>query len=177
MMFSGTYKSTLERTGKLPAGTYQLSVQLTEPGNFAGITPVQTRVFNLAAPQLPYLISPANHDSLEAKKAESAIIFRWTPLIPKTQEQPYYRLQVFDILPYQQPMQALRGNKNIWDRTGRRQRKYILRPQKSFTTDSIPKRFVWTIQTLDINQQPFIQTSGNGESRSEPFFFSVERRK
>jgi hypothetical protein len=133
-------------------------------------------VFNLTAPQLPYLITPVNNDSLQAKKSETAIIFRWTPLMPQPQQLPYYRLQVFEILPYQQPMQALRGNQPLLDQVVRGITQYIWRPQMSLSTDSIPKRFIWTVQTLNPNQQPYVPTAGNGESRSEPFMFFIRQR-
>jgi hypothetical protein len=175
MTFSGSYKSTLEKTGKLPAGTYQLEVQLVEPVVFGPLTPVQTRVFNLAAAQLPVLFLPVNNDSLEAKQSETAIIFRWTPLSPRPQALPYYRLQVFEILPYQQPMQALRGNQPILDQLLRNQTQFIWRPQMSFSSDSTGKKFIWSVQTLNSDQQPYDQTSGNGESRSEPFIFYIKR--
>ncbi|MCW3073614.1 MAG: hypothetical protein JWP69_683 [Flaviaesturariibacter sp.] len=171
--FSGSYKAILMKTGKLPAGTYQLSVQLVNFQNFAPITAEQTKIFNLVAPQLPYLIVPVQGATLQARKAETAIIFRWTPLLPKTAEMPFYRLQVFEVLSYQQPLQALRGNQPLLDITLKGQTQYNWRPQMSFTVDSIPKRFIWTIQTLNGNQQPFIQTASNGESRSEPFLFFI----
>jgi hypothetical protein len=174
MIFSGSYKTTLERTGKLPAGTYQLEVQLVMPSTYAALTGLQMRMFKLTAPQLPYLIMPMNNDSLNAKKAETAITFRWTPFIPRTSEQPYYRLQVFEILPNQQPLQALRGNQPLLDVTVRSITQYIWRPQISFSVDSTNKTFIWTVQTLNQAKQPYVQTDGNGESRSEPFIFWVK---
>lgn len=173
MTFAGSYQNSLIKTGQLPAGTYQLSVQLVEPGTFMPLTPVLSRTFNLTAPQLPYLIMPVNNDSLNAKAAETAIIFRWTPLIPQTQVQPYYRLQVFQILPFQQPLQALRGNQPVLDQLLRGQTQYIWRSQLPFATDTTARKFIWTVQTLNANQQPYIQTTGNGESRSEPFIFFI----
>ena len=44
-------------------------------------------------------------------------------------------------------------------------------------SDSLPTKFIWTIQTLDDNKQPVLQTDGNGESRSEPFIFSISSKK
>jgi hypothetical protein len=173
MVFNNAYKATLERTGQLAAGTYQLEVQLVAPGTFAPLTPVQTRLFNLTAPQLPYLIMPVNNDSLDAKRSETAIIFRWTPLVPRPAEQPYYRLQVFEVLGCQQPLQAMRGNQPLLDVQVRSQTQYTWRPQLPFSADTTRRKFIWTIQTLDANQRPFVQTGGNGESRSEPFVFYV----
>lgn len=173
MILNSPYKATLERTGRLPAGSYQLEVQLVEPGTFGPLTPLQTRLFNLVAAQLPVLMKPSDNDTLDARQAGTAIIFRWTPLSPSPQDLPYYRLQVFEVLPYQQPMQALRGNQPVLDQLLRGQTQFIWRPQMSFSTDSTGTKFIWTIQTLDFNQQPFEKTNGNGESRSEPRLFYV----
>jgi hypothetical protein len=174
MNFTGSFQNTLTRTGQLPSGTYQLSVQLVEPGTFMPLTPVLTRIFNLTAPQLPYLVLPVNNDSLNAKVAETAIIFRWTPLIPQPQVLPYYRLQVFQVLSYQQPLQALRGNQPVLDQVLRGQTQFIWRPQIAFSTDTTARKFIWTIQVLNASLQPYIQTNGNGEGRSEPFMFIIK---
>lgn len=173
MQFAASYKTTLEKTGKLPAGTYQLSVQLVDSRTYAPVTTVQAKIFNLVAPQLPYLIAPVDDATLNAKKAETAMIFKWTPLLPRTAEMPFYRLQVFEVLSYQQPLQALRGNQPLLDVTLKGQTQFNWRPQMSFSNDSILRRFIWTVQTLDASQRPYIQTSANGESRSEPFLFSI----
>lgn len=174
-MFNGSYKSTLERTGKLPSGTYQLSVQLVEPATLAGITPIQNKIFNLSAPQLPILIVPANGAVLDAKKSETAIIFRWTPVTSIPANQLQFRIQVFEILPNQQPMQALRANQPLLDQNINGQTQYIWRPQISFSIDSIPKKFIWSIQTLEgVTGRPLLK-EGSGESRSEPKVFIIKK--
>jgi hypothetical protein len=175
--FAPAYQQVLEKTGKLPAGTYQLDVQLVEPGMFGPLNPLQSRTFNLSAPQLPFLMTPLDKDTLSGRLSSSNIIFRWTPLAPQTTVIPYYRLQVFEVLPYQQNLQALRGNQPLLDKTLRGQTQYIWNPQISFFTDTTNRKFIWTIQTLDANQKPWVQTAGNGESRSEPRVFIVNRNK
>lgn len=174
-LFNGSYKSTLERTGKLPSGTYQLSVQLVEPATLAGITPIQNKIFNLSAPQLPILIVPANGAVLDARKSETAIIFRWTPVTSIPANQLQFRIQVFEILPNQQPMQALRANQPLLDQNINGQTQYIWRPQISFSIDSIPKKFIWSIQTLEgVTGRPLLK-EGSGESRSEPKVFIIKK--
>lgn len=174
-MFNGSYKSTLERTGKLPSGTYQLSVQLVEPATLAGITPIQNKIFNLSAPQLPILITPANGAVLDARKSETAIIFRWTPVTSIPANQLQFRIQVFEILTNQQPMQALRANQPLLDQNINGQTQYIWRPQMSFSIDSIPKKFIWSIQTLEgVTGRPLLK-EGSGESRSEPKVFIIKK--
>lgn len=176
MIFSGSYKSTLERTGKLPSGVYVLEVQLVNPVNFAAVSAVQSRSFNLVAQQLPMLQLPLHGDTIDVKTASTVIIFRWTPLIPRTAEQVYYRIQVFEILPFQQPLQALRANYPLLDKELRNTTQFIWRPQLALATDSLPKRFIWSIQALDSNHQP-VGTDNNPEARSEPYVFIIAKKQ
>ena len=175
MQFNGKYKSTLERTGKLPADNYQLSVQLLQPGNYQPLVVERTKNFNVAALQLPILVMPLNNAVLNNIAAQTAITFRWSPLSPATTTLPTYRLQVFEVLPNQQNVQALRSNQPLLDILLKRQTHYIWRPMLAFDiTDSIVAKFIWTIQTLDAQGLPAVQTDGNGESRSEPFVFTIQ---
>jgi hypothetical protein len=175
MNFSGTYRSTLEKTGKLPSGQYQLCVSILAPGTFQTLVAAKCRNFNLAAIQLPFLMMPANQSILKKEIAQTAITFRWTPVSPQSQAvQTSYRLQVFEVLPHQQTVQALRSNQPLLDITLRGMTQYIWQPRLAFNpTDSLPTTFIWTIQTLDANGLPLVQSDGNGESRSEPYVFKI----
>src|SRR5258705_3844341 len=75
MSFTGKFKTTLDRTGKLPADNYQLCVQLVTPISFAPITQPACRSFTIASILLPVLMMPADGAILDAIKSQSAIIF------------------------------------------------------------------------------------------------------
>jgi hypothetical protein len=175
MIFTGNYKNTLSRTGKLPAGVYILEVQLISPANYAVQSSLQSRSFNLAAQQLPVLMSPIDKDSLDVKIASAAITFRWTPLTARGTEQIYYRIQIFEVLPFQHPLQAMRGNYPLLDKEVSNLTQYIWTPQMAFATDSLPKKFIWTIQTLNSNHVP-LSSDNNIEARSEPFEFIIRKK-
>ena len=148
---------------------------MLQPTTFQLLTVARTKNFNVVALQLPILVMPINNDSLNRLVAQTAITFRWTPLIPKTQILPTYRLQVFEVLAYQQPIQALRSNQPLLDINLRGITQYIWQPRLAFNSaDTVPAKFVWTLQTLDNMGQPAVQTDGNGESRSEPFIFNIK---
>lgn len=180
MNFTGKYKQVLDRTGKLPADNYQFCVQLLSQGA-GGIQPLvasKCKNFTMAALQLPILVMPANNAVLNQLSAQTAITFRWTPLTPKTQMIATYRLQVFEVLANQQAMQALRSNQPLLDVSVKAATQYIWRPGLAFNaTDSLPVKFIWTLQTLDDIGLPAVQTDSNGESRSEPFIFIIETSK
>lgn len=178
MIFTGKYKTILERTGKLPSNNYQICVQPLTPDTYQPLATLKCKNFNLVAFQLPFLIIPNNNAELNKIVAQTAITFRWTPLTPITTAPPYYRIQVFEILAHQKPVQALRSNQPVLDEVVRAITQYIWQPRLSFiASDTLPLKFIWTIQTLDANKLPVLQTDGNGESRSEPFVFSISTKK
>lgn len=186
ILFTGKYKTSIQRTGKLPADNYILCVQLVKPVDYTPASASVCKTFYLASIQLPILMKPYSDEVLEGKIAQTAITFRWTPLVPRQSSAVTYRLQVFEILPAQQPMQALRSNQPLLDQEIRGTTQYIWRPQLSFlpppdifsdsTLDTKKNflRFIWTIQSLDALGLPVTQTDGNGEARSEPVSFFVK---
>lgn len=178
MVFTGKYKTSLQRTGKLPADNYTLCVQPVRPADYVPVGEVKCKSFYLVTTQLPVLMKPYNEEVLDVKLAQTAITFRWTPVVP-TQTYPVtYRLQVFEVLPTQSPVQALRSNQPLLDKEILSATQYIWRPQLSFINDDSSKlKFIWTIQTLDKAGTPVTQTDGNGEGRSEPIIFFVNPGK
>ena len=189
--FSGKYQNSLNRTGKLPGDSYQFCVELVEEATFAPIAPTQCRTFFVAGVQLPVLMMPANEQVLDLSKAQTAIMFRWTPLVPKPSTTMNYRLQVFEILAHQQPVQALRSNQPILDKIITGQTQFIWQPQgilgfadeivkdslnrKNTISDNIKqnKKFIWSIQSLDALQNP-IGVDANYEGRSEPILVIIK---
>jgi len=192
LVFTGKYLSAMQKTGKLPADNYMLCVQLLRLPDYAPASDPVCKNFYLAAYQLPILMVPANEQELNAKVAQTAIIFRWTPVVPASTTPVTYHIQVFEILENQQDVQALRSNQPLLDKNIIGATQFIWQPQISMMPysnekDSIStiqgkvrdgntqgKKFIWTIQTLDNAGQPLNQTEGNGESRSEPHVFYVK---
>ncbi len=196
IIFIGKYQSTLQRTGKLPADNYSLCVQLVRMPDYAPASAEVCKNFYLAAYQLPILMMPANEQELNAKTAQSAITFRWTPVSPASPTPVTYRIQVFEVLENQHDVQALRSNQPLLDRNIIGTTQFIWQPMlgmmlanntadnstQSLVSDSSKnnkagKKFIWTIQTLDNSGVPLNQTEGNGESRSEPRVFYVKELK
>lgn len=178
MVFTGKYKTSLQRTGKLPADNYTLCVQPVRPADYVPVGEVKCKSFYLATTQLPVLMKPYNEEVLDVKLAQTAITFRWTPVVPTQTSPVTYRLQVFEVLPTQSPVQALRSNQPLLDKEILSATQYIWRPQLSLINDDSSKlKFIWTIQTLDKAGNPVTQTDGNGEGRSEPIIFFVNPGK
>ena len=206
MIFNGKFKTSMDRSGKLPAGGYQLCVQLVRPVDFIPMSQEQCKNFNIAAYQLPIPMMPASEMVLDIEKAKAAITFRWTPVAPRPSEALTYRVTVFEVLPQQTPMQALRSNQPLLAKDIIGTTQYIWQPQLGLTYcckdgdvtgDERTKKdsgyypppshgdpdfdldayaFIWTIQTLDIHGVPFGDGNINGDGISEPNVFFIDRR-
>ena len=173
LTLAGNAQNVLRQTGRLAAGQYQLKVELY---NASGeiLRAQQTRSFFMTSYLLPVLIQPSNDAELDAHIAQGVIIFRWTSLVPLSQERPTYLVQVFEVLPGQSPMQAFRSNMPILNKastTGLNQ--YTWRPNLSMLDSLANKQFIWTVQTLDFKGEPFASNDANVQGRSEPAVFNI----
>ena len=173
LALQGNLQNTLQNTGRLPAGQYQLMVEVL---NTAGdiVRARQTRPFFITSYQLPVLMQPASGSSLDARLAQNIITFRWTSLIPGSPEIPQYRVQVFEILSGQTPMQAFRGNRPLLNETSAKgSTQYIWRTNLPMLDSTANKQFIWTVQTLDRRGQPIQGMDMNMQGRSEPAIFNI----
>jgi hypothetical protein len=172
----GKARTLLQRTGRLASGQYQLVLEVL---NTAGdvVRAKQTRSFFIASYQLPMLIAPANEANLDARIAQNTIIFRWTGLIPNALELPSYRIQVFEILKDQTPMQAFRGNRPILNELAiKGTTQYIWHPGLAMLDSTANSRFIWTVQTLDRNGMPIPGQDLTAQGRSEPAVFYISKK-
>jgi hypothetical protein len=168
----GSVIRNIQTTGKLPPGNYQLCVEiLNEQGMAVFLKAPVCRQFTQETYQLPYLLSPLNKSWLDANIAQSVITFRWSNMVPQPKERVIYRLQVFEVMDNQLPMQALRANQPILN-VEVVNTQYFWRPQLSLK-DSTGHVFIWTVQTLDSKGYPINTTDSNNPGRSEPFVFGV----
>lgn len=173
LTLNGNILRLLQSSGRLAAGQYQLTVEVT---NSAGdmVRAKQTRSFFITSYQLPVLMNPANGSRLDAHIAQNIITFRWTNLIPTSQDIPLYMIQVFEILPGQTPMQAFRGNRPLLnERVIKGTTQYIWRTNLPMLDSTANKQFIWTIQTLDSKGLPVPTIDMTVQGRSEPAMFSI----
>jgi hypothetical protein len=183
MIFTGKYKKSLERTGKLPAENYQICVRLVTATDLIPVSEERCRTFVIAALQLPIPVMPLQDGTIDANLAQTAITFRWTPLVPRPAIPVTYRIQVFEVLAAQTPMQAFRSNPPLLDREVRATTQYIWQPQISMDAGDSAlnsakgKPFIWTVQTLDAAGLPVSDGNINGDGRSEPIIFYVKKKK
>jgi hypothetical protein len=134
MIFNGKFKSSLDKTGKLPSDNYQLCLQLVNATDYRPLSQPACRNFTIAAYQLPIPVMPASEMLLDLEKAQSTITFRWTPVTPRPSEIITYRVTVFEILENQTAMQAFRSNQPVLAKDVVGTTQYIWQPQMGWTT-------------------------------------------
>jgi hypothetical protein len=178
--FTGNIQRTINTTGRLPQGSYQLALQLVDAQTLQPLTAEIFRPFTVMSYQLPILLHPQDKMVLEAEQARVAITFRWTPLSPAppptaTQNQTRYLLQIFEVLPGQTPMQAFRSNQPILNKEILGATQFIWQPQLYLAASSENRKLIWTIQTPDTQNIGF--NNGVGDGRSEPFWFEIKSLK
>ena|ERR1035437_1682009 len=174
--FTGNVQRTINATGRLPEGNYQLSLQIVDAKTLQKLTAEIVRPFFVMSYQLPILMQPQNQSVLMAEQARAAITFRWTPLAPApTQDRISYLLQIFEVMEGQNPMQAFRSNQPILNQQVLGVTQYVWQPQLYFADSSQNRKFIWTIQTID--SKGFGFNNGVGDGRSEPFWFEIKSAK
>jgi hypothetical protein len=169
--FSGKYQSSLNKTGKLPSDSYQFCVDIIEEGSVVPLTTQKCASFFVAGLQLPICMMPADNQVLDYAKASTAIIFRWTPIIPRPSTAVIYKLQIFEVLENQQPMQALRSNQPILDKDIIGQTQFIWQPQGiinccgggGFETDNQTDFKTTSPKDTATIKNPSTQTVGNSK--------------
>lgn len=184
MIFTGKYRESLNKSGKLPSETYQICVTLVNTTDFSPLATPKCKVFNIASPQLPTLIKPYNNQVLNPAEAQSLITFKWTPLTPISQSVVTYKVLVFEVLQDQTPMQALRSNMPVLDQDVHGATQYIWKPQGILNQNSTDengvskqKQLIWTIQTFDNqSEQPFLDGSLTRDGVSEPVTFFIANK-
>ena len=175
MNFIPTAQNLIQGSGRLKAGTYKLTVQVLN--DVGAVLTEKIALLNVTGYQLPFLIAPANEAVLNSKIAASVIIFRWTRLTPVEQFLPTYRIQVFEVLNSQTPMQAYRSNAPVLNEVATRgATQFIWRPNLSMIDSSINHKFIWTVQTVDDNGMPYPTVSLNQQGRSEPAVFIISNK-
>jgi len=162
VIFHGSGKRAAQRTGMLPAGTYELCVELLSPAG-SRLSQTVCKRFFVTDFQNPTLLSPIEDRKISHPDRP---LFRWTPVMPAPPGSVIYRLLLFEVLPGQYPMQAFRANMPVIDMDVRGRTQLIWPAEYMLPTEST--NYVWTIQTLDENRNPV----GEKDGYSEPGFFT-----
>jgi hypothetical protein len=163
--FAGGIDKTATKTGMLPAGVYQLCVDLIGPVDSKPLSTPACRQFSITSYQLPVLQLPENGKTLAATEKPT---FRWTPVVPQPQGGVRYMLRLFEVLPGQSPASQLQNGIPLFEREVLALTQLIWPPELVLPEKSAT--YAWSVQTVDpISGNPI----GDQNGYAEPFTFKT----
>ena len=161
----GASEETIVRSGKIPAGTYQICVTILDANTEELLSQEVCQFFGITAYQAPFLQIPPNNQSINVNEVPT-ILFGWSPVVPNYPAPFRYVLQVFEVLSGQDPIQAFRSNRPILERDVAGATQYLWPPDISFLNDG---NYIWSVRVLDDQDNPVTEPDGY----AEPFEFEI----
>jgi hypothetical protein len=156
-------ESQIVQTGRLPEGEYKACVEVKD---LSGNTLIAQLCgdFTIVYPDPPYLIAPANGDTVQTQYP----VFQWMPCQLPAQYQLHYVLRIVEILPGQIPEQALVANVPQYENSN------ILATNFQYPIDALQlqagKKYAWQVQALD--QYGFPPATNDGRSQIWTFTYA-----
>jgi hypothetical protein len=135
---------TALQTGMLPAGLYEFCVSLLDPKTNAVLSQPVCRPFTMKSYQAPILLLPIDKADLNASTRP---MLRWTAVTPKPDYPVYYRLQVFEVLRGQTPINAFRVNRPILDQPNIMATQLLWPPD--FELPRPGQQYIWSVRATD----------------------------
>jgi len=139
------------RTGRLPAGDYQLCLSLVDPITLNEITQPTCQSFYIPDYQPPTCLFPINQSELAANSLPGTTL-RWPPVMPLPSDlNIQYDVCIYEVLAGQYAEQAIRSNRPIVAVSVENQT-FLPWP----TDYELPEegRYVWTVKAMDMTAEP-----------------------
>jgi hypothetical protein len=153
-------QQTIARTGKLPEGEYEGCVTLLGPGRIV-LVERQCARFNTQSSDPPFLVSPANGDTLASRDP----IFEWQPVQvpPSADVRVAYVLQIAEVRTAagQRPEVALESNILHYVEPN------LVQTSHQYPVGALPlvsgRTYAWRVQALDGDGKPAATNQGRSE--------------
>ena len=158
----GLVQKTL-RTGMLPAGFYEFCVSMIDPTSFTVISQPVCRNFSIRTYQAPILLLPI--DQAEVMFGTRPML-RWSAVSPRPDFPVSYRVQVFEVLRGQTPINALRVNRPVLDMPDVTATQLLWPPD--FELPRAGQQYIWTVRATDDRGSAM----GEPDGYATPFTFT-----
>jgi hypothetical protein len=170
---TGKMKEGFDRTGRLPDGTYVLTVHCFNVMSVSG-QPLPdlfaSTMFTISVPQPPNLLYPTNESVIVIANP----VFQWTPSIRASGSQPAYRFRLVEMLPGQTPLRAIEGNVPLYETSVENATALSYPPAVPQLVNGRP--YAWRIQSIEPVSaqlpQDLILPVGTNEGKSQVFTFT-----
>lgn len=149
-------EDVIARTGRFPEDDYTACATVVDAGGFVVADNVCAD-FTTVFPDPPYLLFPLDGDTVP----NTDPIFEWTPVQAPVTVQPFYVLQVAEILPGQTPYEALTANILHFENPA------LTSTAFQYPLGALPltagRRYAWWVQALSMDGYPLSANQGRSE--------------
>jgi hypothetical protein len=171
LVFAGGFEEGVAQTGKLPAGLYQVCIELFEVEYQSWWPGIVCQTVVVSDYQPPRLIQA---DRLEIYSGQIPL-FNFTPVVPpvnpgSSMYPVTYRLVVMEVFEDQTEMDAFLSNMPVMELFLENQTRIFWPPD--FEPPEPGRKYVWNVQAIDGMDNPI----GQNEGWAEPKAFSVTDR-
>jgi hypothetical protein len=158
LKFTGSLKESVERTGRLPEGNYEVCIDIVQKNlqqgeNASNITLCSSFLIMMLA-QPPKLILPQDNSDVREKFPQ----FQWTPVIGANEIK--YKVKIVEVTGQQSPSQAFDVNIPFYE--SELNTTSFIFPQSAQSFEE-GKNYAWRVQSLDANNKPFGLNDGKSE--------------
>ncbi len=170
---NGKVKEGFDRTGRLPDGTYLITVHCFNVMTVAG-QPLPdffaTSTFTISVPQPPSLLYPTTQSVVTVPNP----VFQWTPSLRASGSQPAYRFRLVELLPGQTPLRAIEGNYPLFETSVENATALTYPPSVPRLVEG--RTYAWRVQSIEppspLLPQDVILPVGTNEGKSQVFTFT-----
>ncbi len=166
--------SLLGQDCTLSPGEYELCVRFFGGPASNPLSEEKCKSFSIRAPesvsyQAPQLILPTNKSSFQQDVFKKAFTFRWTPLLPKSNDKIIYRLRLWQTNTNSAPEQITRSNNPVLEKDIENNTMFAL---TGAAFDVCPPYcyYLWNVQTTDKEGKPI--GPNNGMTETFTFFLN-----
>ncbi len=161
--FKGGIEVTAVRTGMLPAGMYELCVEVVSITDGRPLTRSACKQFSITSYQNPVLQWPENGSQVTPDKQAT---FRWTPVIPQPAGGVKYVFRLFELQQGQTASNVLLSGVPLDEREVLSQTQ-LMWPQELVLPEGA-RTYAWSVRAVDQNGNPL----GEHDGWAAPFTFS-----
>ena len=175
--FENTIDDRSRRAGRIPDGLVCIIVHVIDAATAAQLAVSPNGCAMIVSYYPPELRFPENdaelckvgmNNVIYTRNGSPLPIFQWIPIVPSPPMLVTYHFAIFEILPTQEPIAAIRGARPLFERDLIGQTSLIWPLEYFFPEPG--KFYTWSVRALDINGNTLVQSN---EGWAAPFRFSV----
>jgi hypothetical protein len=114
----------------------------------------------------PSILYPSDGSTVSAAEFEKSIQLKWTAVTPPPPGPVVYHIKIYEIIDGQQPEQAIRVNKAVFDKNITSNTQLSFSKARSDNPKTSQSKYTWTVQATDQAGKPYGANNGTSTQAS-----------